>query len=121
MKTCVLHLEPNMSAVLNDAIVLNNLKSQISPEDIQWEGEDPGILHRAGHGGSGRGNKKSTGPSGTIPAAGRGRGALKNNTKNNFPPSQNGIGKKGSDDMEIYHTDSVIKEVCVFIPSEFHF
>ncbi|KAM0942916.1 putative ENT domain, protein EMSY-LIKE, plant, ENT domain-like superfamily [Dioscorea sansibarensis] len=85
--------------------------SEISPEDIQWEGEDPGILHRAGHGLSGRGNKKSTGPSGTIPAAGRGRGALKNNTKNNFPPSQNGIGKKGSDDMEIYHTDSVIKEV----------
>ncbi|KAJ0961279.1 hypothetical protein J5N97_000737 [Dioscorea zingiberensis] len=50
--------------------------SEISPEDIQWEGEDPGILHRVGHGGPGRGNKKSTGPSGTIPGAGRGRDSV---------------------------------------------
>ncbi|XP_042481406.1 protein EMSY-LIKE 3-like isoform X3 [Macadamia integrifolia] len=88
-----------------------NLK-EISPEDIQWEGEDPGISRRGGRGGSGRGVKKSIGRGGALPGAGRGRGAVaKGQSKKDFPPSQNGIGKKASDDIEILHTDTLIKEL----------
>lgn len=88
-----------------------NLK-EISPEDIRWEGEDPGISHKViGRGGTGRGAKKPTGRGSVIPAAGRGRGSLKNQSKKEFPPSQNGIGKKNSGDIEILHTDTLIKEV----------
>ncbi|CAK8564506.1 unnamed protein product [Lathyrus sativus] len=48
---------------------------EISPEDIRWEGEDPGILHRSGHSSQGRGAKKffSHGGNDTL-GAGRGRG-----------------------------------------------
>ncbi|XP_058073425.1 protein EMSY-LIKE 3-like [Magnolia sinica] len=87
-----------------------NLK-EIPPEDIRWEGEDPGILRRTGRGGPGRGNKKSTGRANAVPGAGRGRGGTKNQIKKDFLPSQNGIGKKGLDDIEILHTDTLIKEV----------
>lgn len=85
---------------------------QISPEDIRWEGEDPGISHKVvGRGVPGRGTKKPTGRGTAVPAAGRGRGSLKNQSKKEFPPSQNGIGKKSSGDIEILHTDTLIKEV----------
>ncbi|XP_077254141.1 protein EMSY-LIKE 3-like isoform X2 [Tasmannia lanceolata] len=87
-----------------------NLK-EISPEDIRWEGEDPGINRRTGLGGPVRGVKKPMGRGGAVPGAGRGRGVPKNQSKKDFPPSQNGIGKKGSDDIEILHTDTLIKEV----------
>ncbi|XP_077211027.1 protein EMSY-LIKE 3-like isoform X2 [Tasmannia lanceolata] len=87
-----------------------NLK-EISPEDIRWEGEDPGISRRTARGGPGRGIKKPLGRGSAVPGAGRGRGAPKNQSKKDFPPSQNGIGKKGSDDIEILHTDTLIKEV----------
>ncbi|XP_019708027.1 protein EMSY-LIKE 3 isoform X3 [Elaeis guineensis] len=87
-----------------------NLK-EISPEDIRWEGEDPGINHQPGRVAPGRGAKKSTGRGGAIPGAGRGRGTLKNQSKKDFAPSQNGIGKKRTDDIEILHTDTLIKEV----------
>uniref|UniRef100_A0A1D1XC88 Protein EMSY n=1 Tax=Anthurium amnicola TaxID=1678845 RepID=A0A1D1XC88_9ARAE len=87
-----------------------NLK-EMSPEDIQWEGEDPGLTRRMGRGGPGRGPKKAGGRGGTVAAAGRGRGSLKNQSKKDFPPSQNGIGKKGAGDIEILDTESLIKEV----------
>lgn len=88
-----------------------NLK-EISPGDIRWEGEDPGLSHKAiGRSGAGRGVKKTTGRSNVIPGAGRGRGSVKNQSKKEFPPSQNGIGKKSSGDIEIFHTDTLIKEV----------
>ncbi|XP_008805473.1 LOW QUALITY PROTEIN: protein EMSY-LIKE 3 [Phoenix dactylifera] len=87
-----------------------NLK-EISPEDIRWEGEDPSIINRPVRGGPGRGAKKSTGRGGAIPGAGRGRGSLKNQAKKDFPPSQNGIGKKPTDDIEILNTETLIKEV----------
>ncbi|XP_020265398.1 protein EMSY-LIKE 3-like isoform X1 [Asparagus officinalis] len=88
-----------------------NLK-EISPEDIRWEGEDPGISHKvASRGGAGRGaNKKPPIRGSTLAGAGRGRGSLKNQAKKQFPPSQNGIGKN-SGDIEILHTDTLIKEV----------
>ncbi|KAJ6799904.1 protein EMSY-LIKE 3-like isoform X1 [Iris pallida] len=87
-----------------------NLK-EISPKDIQWEGDDPGISQRVGRAAPGHGVKKPTGRIGTIPSAGRGRGSLKNHSKKTFPPSQNGIGKKGLGDIEILHTEILLKEV----------
>ncbi|XP_028116068.1 protein EMSY-LIKE 3-like isoform X1 [Camellia sinensis] len=46
---------------------------------------------------------------GAVAGAGRGRGIAKGQSKKVFPPSQNGIGKKG--DIEILHTDTLVKEV----------
>lgn len=86
---------------------------QISPEDIRWEGEDPGICRQGGRGGQGRGVKRSTSHGVSLPSAGRGRGSTKVQYNKEFPPSQNGIVKKvsDSDDIEIFHTDTLIKEV----------
>lgn len=50
---------------------------------------------------------------GAISGAGRGRGTLKSQSKKDFPPAQNGIGKKALGDIEILHTDTLIKEVWV--------
>lgn len=86
-----------------------NLK-EISPEDLRWEGEDPGIPRRGGRG-TGRGTKKSMSRGGAVTGAGRGRGTAKGQSKKEFLPSQNGIGKKASGDIEILHTDTLIKEV----------
>lgn len=44
------------------------------------------------------------------PGAGRGRGLAKPQSRKGFPPSQNG-GKKGSDDIQLLHTETLIKEV----------
>ncbi|KAB1226691.1 hypothetical protein CJ030_MR1G008460 [Morella rubra] len=84
---------------------------EISPEDIRWEGEDPGIMHRGGHSGQARGIKKPLARVGFIPGAGRGRGSIKGQSKKEFLPSQNGIGKKVSDDLELLNTDTLVKEV----------
>ncbi|KAK8450939.1 hypothetical protein SEVIR_6G123800v4 [Setaria viridis] len=54
---------------------------EMAPEDVRWEG------------------------------AGRGRGPQKNSFKKDYPPSQNGVGKKSSDYIEILHTETLIKEV----------
>lgn len=86
-----------------------NLK-EISPEDLRWEGEDPGIAHRGGRSGSGRGFKNSISRGGSF-AGGRGRGIVRNQTKRSFPPSQNGINKKILGDIEILDTDTLVKEV----------
>ncbi|KAH1223026.1 Protein EMSY-LIKE 3 [Glycine max] len=84
--------------------------SEISPEDIQWVGEDPGINHRGGFGGPGHGMNRSVGRDG-VPGAGRGRGAAKGQSRKDFLSSQNGLGKKVHDDIQILHTDTLIKEV----------
>ena len=47
----------------------------------------------------------------SIPGAGRGRGAPKGQSRKDFLPAQNGIGKKAPDDIQILHTDTLIKEV----------
>ena len=91
---------------------------QISSEDIHWEGEDPGISHHGGYGGSGRGMNRTVGRDGG-PGAGRGRGMLKGQSRKDFLPSQNGIGKKGSDDIQLLHTDTLIKEVATAFISNF--
>ncbi|KAL5719534.1 hypothetical protein ACHQM5_012294 [Ranunculus cassubicifolius] len=84
--------EPGLYSLLYDSNTPNatiewvNL-SEISPNDIRWEGEDPGIFRR--------GSKK------VVP--GDSRGTPK--------PLQNGSHKKGSDDIELLRTDTLIKEV----------
>ncbi|XP_034704512.1 protein EMSY-LIKE 3-like [Vitis riparia] len=83
--------------------------SEISPEDIQWDGEDPGISRRGGYDGSGHGMNRAGRDS--VQGAGRGRGLPKGQSKKDFLPSQNGIGKKAPDDIQILHTDTLIKEV----------
>lgn len=83
---------------------------QISPEDIQWVGEDPGISHRSGYGGFGHGINRSAGHD-SIPSVGRGRGVTKGHSRKDFLPAQNGIGKKAPEDIKILQTDTLIKEV----------
>ncbi|KAJ6832287.1 protein EMSY-LIKE 3-like isoform X2 [Iris pallida] len=83
-----------------------NLK-EISPEDIKWEGEDPGIFDGVGRSGSGGGIKKPTGHNGAITDACRGRGSL----KTNLVPSTHGLGKKRAHDIKILNTEILVKEV----------
>ncbi|KAJ8538581.1 hypothetical protein K7X08_027802 [Anisodus acutangulus] len=84
--------------------------AEISPEDIQWEGEDPGISHHGNYGGSGRGVNRPVGRD-SAPGAGRDLGLTKAQSRTDFPSSQNGIGKKGYDDIQLLHTDTLINEV----------
>ncbi|XP_022144481.1 protein EMSY-LIKE 4 [Momordica charantia] len=84
--------------------------SEISSEDIQWVDEDPGVPHRGGYGGSGHGMNRSVGRDG-VAGAGRGRGVAKSQSRKDFLPAQNGIGKKTSDDIRILHTETLIREV----------
>ncbi|XP_055817791.1 protein EMSY-LIKE 3-like isoform X2 [Solanum dulcamara] len=92
-----------------EAVITDYNKAEISPEDIQWEGEDPGISRHGNYDGSGRGVNRPVGRD-SGPGAGRGRGLAKPQSRKGFPPSQNG-GKKGSDDIQLLHTDTLIKEV----------
>ncbi|PIN15589.1 putative protein, contains ENT domain [Handroanthus impetiginosus] len=84
--------------------------SEISPEDIQWDGEDPGISRHGRSGGSGHGMNRPSGRD-NAPGSGRGRGLTKSESRKHFPPSQNGIRKKGPDNIQLLHTDTLIKEV----------
>ncbi|CAA0842518.1 Protein EMSY-LIKE 3 [Striga hermonthica] len=83
--------------------------SEISPDDIKWEGEDPGVSRHGGFGGPGHGMGRPRDKNG--PGPGRGRGLTKVQPRKDFPQSQNGIGKKGLDDIRLLHTDTLIKEV----------
>ncbi|RWW64389.1 hypothetical protein BHE74_00028372 [Ensete ventricosum] len=93
-----------------EAIITDYNPVEISPEDIRWEGEDPDINYQPGQGAPGRKIKKSTGRGDAIPGAGRGRGTIKNQPKKDFPTSQNGVSKKNTGDIEILHTETLIKE-----------
>ncbi|KAI3796708.1 hypothetical protein L1987_39387 [Smallanthus sonchifolius] len=85
--------------------------AEISPEDIQWvEGGDLGFPHKTGYSGPGHGIGRPIGRD-RGPGGGRGRGMPKGQTRKVFPPSQNGIGKKGLDDLQLFNTDTLIKEV----------
>ncbi|KAL2330889.1 hypothetical protein Fmac_018470 [Flemingia macrophylla] len=84
--------------------------SEISPEDIQWLGEDPGINYHQGFGGSANRMSRSVGHD-SVPGAGRGRGTTKGQSRKDFLPSQIGIGKETQDDIQILNTDTLIKEV----------
>lgn len=81
---------------------------QISPEDIRWEDDDPGMFHQSIHGVPPRGVKKTMDRGYVL---GAGRGSLKNQKKE-FPASQNGIGLKSVSDFEAIRTDIIVTEVC---------
>ncbi|KAG2583088.1 protein EMSY-LIKE 3 isoform X1 [Panicum virgatum] len=83
---------------------------EMAPEDVRWEGEEPD-LDLLGRGAPVHGVKKSTSRVGPMLGAGRGRGPQKNSFKKDYPPTQNGVGKKSSDYIEILHTETLIKEV----------
>ncbi|KAG5250063.1 protein EMSY [Salix suchowensis] len=84
---------------------------RISPEGIRWEDEETGLFRRGGRPGPGRGNKKSIARVGAVAAAGRGRGTIKGQSKKDFSLTKNGVAKKAMGDIEILHTDTLIKEV----------
>ncbi|KAL1295541.1 protein EMSY-LIKE 3 isoform X1 [Arachis ipaensis] len=87
-----------------------NLK-EISPKDIRWEGEDPGISQRGVRAGPGRGIKKSVSRGGAVTVVGRGRGMTKVLKKNFISSQTNGSRRKPTSDIELLHTDTLIKEV----------
>ncbi|KAA3485911.1 protein EMSY-LIKE 3-like [Gossypium australe] len=99
-----------LSHAMHYCSVLPDLPS-ISPEDIRWEGDDPAISRRGSRPGRGPGIKKSMAHGGGVVGSGRGRGNLKGQGKKDFPLTQNGVGKKVLGDIEILHTDTLIKEV----------
>ncbi|XP_076944138.1 protein EMSY-LIKE 3-like [Bidens hawaiensis] len=85
--------------------------AEISPDDIQWvEGDDPGIPNKMGYGGPGHGMGRPVGQDNGL-GGGRGRGLTKGQNRKGFPPSQNGIGKKGLDELQLFNTDTLITEV----------
>ncbi|XP_065855648.1 protein EMSY-LIKE 1-like isoform X2 [Euphorbia lathyris] len=88
-----------------------NLK-EMSAEDIQWEGEDPGITYRGGvRGGPGRGIRKPMSHSG-YPNIARGRGFIRGQSKTDFhPAAQNGYAKTLSEEIELFNTESLVEEV----------
>jgi hypothetical protein len=71
------------------------------------------MLHRGGHSGQARGVRKPLSQTGVISGVGRGRGSIRGQSKKELLPSQNGIGRKVSDDLELLNTDSLVKEVCM--------
>ena len=87
---------------------------KISPDDIRWEGDDPGIVpQRAPQNGPGRAKKPVARPA----PLGRGRGSIKaHNSNPNFPTAQNGVGKDEADVIKILHTETLIKAVSNFLP-----
>ena len=91
---------------------------QIPPEDIRWDGEESGVALNAGLGsGSIRGNRRNYQSN-----IGRGRGPRIHQPRRDFlPTQQNGGGGGGgggritsSDDIELFNTDSLVKEVRYF-------
>lgn len=74
------------------------------------ESDDPGMPNKTGYGGSGHGMGRPIGQN-SGPGVGRGRGLTKGQTRKGFPPSQNGIGKKGLDELQLFNTDTLITEV----------
>ncbi|ONM20331.1 Protein EMSY-LIKE 4 [Zea mays] len=86
----------------------------MGPEDIRWQEDDSGIdpvTYLRSRGGPTSGVRKPAGRGGPMPGSVRGRGLQKNMPKKDFPPPQNGVGKRSSDDIDILHTESLIKEV----------
>ncbi|KAL1554600.1 protein EMSY-LIKE 3-like isoform X4 [Salvia divinorum] len=72
-----------------------NIK-EVPPEDIRWVGEDP-VVSRLGEVGG--------------PNSGRGRTSSMNPYTNETRPSRNGVVKDDSEEIEILHTDTLIKKV----------
>lgn len=98
----------------NEAWEWVNLR-EISPNDIRWKQEDVGISRTGGGSRLGHGMKKSMarGGNGMTDGPERRNGIMKGQSKKEkeLPPSQNGIAKKALSDIQILHTDTLVKEV----------
>ncbi|KAK1386686.1 ENT domain-containing protein [Heracleum sosnowskyi] len=81
---------------------------EIPPEDIRWVDEDAGLSHQSGVGIQGPGDNNDI--HGIYPNIGRGKGAMRDQNEKEFPLSENVV-VKTSDEIEILHTDTLIKEV----------
>lgn len=71
--------------------------TQVPPEDIRWVGDDP-VIPRLGEAGA--------------PNSGRGRPSSTNQFSNEMRPSRNGVMKDDAEEIEILHTDTLIKKVA---------
>ncbi|XP_009631006.1 protein EMSY-LIKE 3 isoform X1 [Nicotiana tabacum] len=76
---------------------------EIPSNDIRWVGDDPGISQVGGGGGPGYGVN-------TL-SAGRGRRFARQQFENDVHASQNGIVQKTPDEIEILHTETLLKKV----------
>ncbi|CAH8354502.1 unnamed protein product [Eruca vesicaria subsp. sativa] len=82
--------------------------SEISPGDIEWIGEDPGVGNLYSYNGQGHGLNRTTGPN-SVPQ--RGSGLAKTSIKKDFRTAQNGTGKRKYPDIQIRQTNVLIREV----------
>lgn len=71
--------------------------TQVPPEDIRWVGDDP-VIPRLGEAGA--------------PNSGRGRPSSTNQFSNEMRPSRNGVMKDDTEEIEILHTETLIKKVA---------
>ncbi|KAF3640810.1 Protein EMSY-LIKE 3 [Capsicum annuum] len=74
---------------------------EIRSVDIRWIGDDPGISRVGGGGGTGYG----------VNTAGRGRRFARQQFENDVNASENRIVQKTSDEIEILHTETLLKKV----------
>ncbi|KAI4378467.1 hypothetical protein MLD38_015944 [Melastoma candidum] len=81
--------------------------NEIPPVDIRWE-EDPAITHRGSGLAPGHSYKRRAG---SGPGPGRGRTAKSQTRKGSSLPLQNGAGRKLPDDIELFDTELLVKEV----------
>ncbi|CAL5075166.1 unnamed protein product [Urochloa decumbens] len=87
---------------------------KMEPEDIRWIEDDSGIdpvTYLQSQGAPSSRARKSTSCGGLIPGHGRGRSFQNNVSKKDFPPPINNARKRGSGDIDIFHTESLIKRV----------
>lgn len=80
------------------------LKMQIRSMDIRWIGDDPGISRVGGGGGPGYGGVDTL-------SAGSGRRFSRQQFDNDVNASENRIVPKTSDEIEILHTETLLKKV----------
>lgn len=75
------------------------------------------MTHRGGHGGQSRVYRRSQSLGDGFPpgSTGRGRGHSKGQSRKEISPSQNGVGKKVLDDIELLNTEALVQEVSVYI------
>ncbi|GLT44707.1 hypothetical protein SLA2020_185920 [Shorea laevis] len=77
---------------------------EIPPEDIRWDGEVPSISYR------GRGVKKQSSHIAPALGAGREQGSANGQFRKEYMPSQYGVSKKASEDIELHDTETLVKE-----------
>lgn len=70
------------------------------------------MTHQGGHGGQSRVYRRSQSLGG---GGGRGRGHSKSQSRKEVSPSQNGVGKKVLDDIELLNTEALVQEVSLYI------